>query len=252
MSTEGAFKALKQAKREGKVKHIGITIHRSLDVMKKAIESGNFETIMVLYNPLDEEKTESEILPLSKKHNMGLIVMKALSGGALTSPFSDKERDEKYLSSKGEWFDPIVRGSIHYVISNSAVSTVIPGMRYSREVEENIKISDMDLMTEEEKQVLIKEIGKLKKTYKYNQRCLNCGYCLDVCSANIQIPDVFRTLYVYQQYPKATKHIGIDLYTSLDPNPEDCIECNKCIEKCPAAINIPARLKETIEFFRKI
>lgn len=252
MAPDGALKAAKQAKEEGKVDHIGITIHRALDVMRDAVLSGEFETIMVLYNPLDEENTGREILPLAHQHNMGVIIMKSLSGGSLSLPLSDEEREEKYRSSGGKWFDPIVRGCLRYVVSNPAVSTVIPGMRFPREAEENVKVADLPPMTDEEKDSLIREIGKLRKTYKYSQECLRCGYCVTVCPQNIPIPDVLRAVYVYQHYPEETRHMGIELYKSLETSPEECIECETCMKECPAAINIPQRLKEAIELFKNL
>ena len=254
MAPGGALEAAQQAKEEGKVDHIGISIHRALDVMKKAITCGKFETIMVLYNPLDEENTGSEIIPLAHKHGVGVIAMKPLSGGKLTLPLSDEERRERHLRSKpdGEWFDPIVRGCLRFIISNPAVSTVIPGMRYTWEVEENVKCADMPPMTDEEKDELIREIGKLKKTYKYGQECLRCGYCTEVCPQKIPIPEVFRALYVYRGYTEKTRHMGIEIYKSLKVSPEECIECRSCVKKCPAGIDIPERLKEISAFFRKI
>jgi len=55
MAPGGALEGAKKAKSQGKIDHIGITIHRDLKTMKAAIESGEFETIMVAYSPLDQE-----------------------------------------------------------------------------------------------------------------------------------------------------------------------------------------------------
>ncbi|KYH39892.1 MAG: aldo/keto reductase [Candidatus Bathyarchaeota archaeon B63] len=248
----GALEAAREAKEEGKVRHIGISSHRALDVMKEAIRCGDFETIMVLYNPLDEENTGHEIIPLAQRHNIGVIAMKPLSGGTLALPLSDEERERNHRSSGGEWFDPIVRGCLRFIISNPAVSTVIPGMRFTWEVEENVKSADMPPMTQEEKDALIRGIGKLRKTYKYSQECLRCGYCLDACPQNIQIPEVFRAVYVYRAYPEETRYMGLEIYQSLAVSPEECIECRSCVERCPAGIEIPERLKEAAEFFKEV
>ena len=252
MAPGGALEAAKKAKEEGLVDHIGITFHRALDVMREAIKCGEFETIMVLYNPLDEENTGKEIIPLAHEYGLGVIVMKALSGGALSLPLSDEEREEKYRASGGKWFDPIVRGCLRYVISNPAVSTVIPGMRFPREVEENVKVAELPPMTEEEKDNLIREIGKLRKTYKYGQRCLRCGYCMEACPQGIPIPEVFRAAYIYRKYPKQTRHMGLELYRSLKPSPKECIQCRSCVEKCPAGIDIPEELKDVVKLFESI
>jgi predicted aldo/keto reductase-like oxidoreductase len=250
---DGALAAAKRAHAEGLVDHIGISVHRSLYVMREAIHSGEFETILLLYNPLDEEGVAANgILDLAHERGIGVIIMKALSGGALALPLSNEERDEKYHASGGQWFDPIVRGSLRYVLSHPAVDVVIPGMRFVREVEENVLVGDMPPLTDAERDELVQAIGRLRSTYKYQQDCLGCGYCLSVCPQGIQIPQVFRAVYAYRHYLEETRHIGLEIYRSLEVSPEECIECEDCVEKCPAGIPIPQRLKEAVELFTGI
>jgi predicted aldo/keto reductase-like oxidoreductase len=247
---DGALAAARRAKVEGLVDHIGISIHRSLYVMHESIQSGEFGTILLLHNPLDEEGVAANaIFELAHTHGMGTIVMKALSGGALALPLDDAERDEKYRASGGQWFDPIVRGSLRYVLSHPAVDVVIPGMRSVREVEENVPVGDLPPMTEAERDELLQSIGRLKGTYKYEQDCLRCGYCLSVCPQEIQIPRVFHAVYAHRHYPEKTRYIGLEIYRSLEVSPEECIECEACMEECPAGIPIPERLKEAVELF---
>ena len=51
---------MEEAKREGKVRHIGITAHR-LGVAKEAIESGLYETLQFPFSYISGEK-EMELL----------------------------------------------------------------------------------------------------------------------------------------------------------------------------------------------
>ena len=55
MAPGGALEGAKKAKAQGKIDHIGISIHRDLETMKAVIKSDEFETLMVTYSLLDQE-----------------------------------------------------------------------------------------------------------------------------------------------------------------------------------------------------
>ncbi|MBD3183609.1 aldo/keto reductase [Candidatus Poribacteria bacterium] len=242
MAQGGALEAAKKAKAQGKVDHIGITIHRDLDTMRAAIKSNEFETLMVAYSPLDQEGVEEEIIPMAKEKNMGVVIMKPLSGGLLCLPEPEREKLGK---------DPIVVGSLRYVVSNPNVTLAIPGMQRMREVEENVTVGNMPKLTDEEVTELLKSLGSMKKEYRYGQVCLRCGYC-QPCPQGVVAPTIFRAVDMYKNYPDNLKHLGIELYSSLEIKADDCVECEQCLEKCPAGINIPVRLKQASELFANI
>ncbi len=242
MSHNGALEGVKKAQSQGKVNHIGITIHRDIKTMRSAIKSGEFETIMLAYSPLDQEGVAEEILPMAKEHDMGVIIMKPLSGGLLCLPDHERKNFDR---------DPIVTGSIRYVISNENVSVVIPGMQRMQEVEENVPIGDMPSMSNEEKDELLRYIGQQRKEYRYGQVCLRCGYC-QPCPQGIIIPTVFRAFDIYKSYPEELKYMGLELYSSLKVKADECKECRKCTKKCPANLDIPVKLKEVVETFNPL
>lgn len=245
MKPGGGLEALKDAKRRGWIGHIGVSCHRNLKIMKALIESGEFETIMVAYSPLDQENV-AEIIKFASENGMGVIAMKPLCGGDLVTP----------PSSKKDSPDQIVVGSLRWILSNNNVSTVIPGMQKLRDVEEDVPIGDMCLrLTEDErKEILLtigRLIGKFGKSFRYGQRCLRCHYC-QPCPEGIVIPEVFKALDMYKGYPEELKHVGIELYQSLEVKPDACIECLSCVEKCPASLPIPEMLKEAQHVFSSL
>lgn len=245
MSKGGAYEALLRAKDEGLVRHIGVTMHRALETMKQAITSNCFETIMLAYSPLDQECVGREIIPLAYEHDMGIIIMKPLSGGQLCSRLNPSPNDPPQK-------DEVVFESLRFIISNEMVSTVIPGMTCVREVIENAWVGDAPLpMTEDERRKLMETIGKLQKSYRYGQTCLRCGYCLP-CTQGIRIPDVFFAYDMWYGYPENLRHMGIELYMSLEVKPSECVECGECEERCPAGLPIRQRLKEVAEELERV
>lgn len=242
MSPGGALEGAKKAKAQGKIDHIGITIHRDLKTMKAAIDSDEFETLMLAYSPLDQEGVGQEILPKAKERNMGVIIMKPLSGGLLCLPEHEREKYDK---------DPIATGSIRFVISNENVTMAIPGMQRMIEVEENVPLGNMPNISPDEVAGLLKFIGKLRKEFRYGQVCLRCGYC-QPCPQGVVTPTIFRALDMYRNYPEELKYLGLELYQSLEKKADDCKECRKCVEKCPAGIDIPIMLKEAAKIFANV
>ena len=239
MAPGGALDGAKRAKAQGKIGHIGITIHRDLDTMRAAIQSDEFETIMLAYSPLDQEGVGEEMLPMAKERGMGIVAMKPLSGGLLCLP--EHERGE----SKS---DPIAFGSLRFIAASGNVTLAIPGMTNLREVEENASVGDMPQLTSDEIAELHISIGTLRKEYRYGQVCLRCGYC-QPCPQEVPIPTVFRAVDMYNNYPESLKRLGSELYEGLEVKADQCVECGECMEKCPAGIEIPEMLKEAVGIF---
>lgn len=77
----GVLEAAQEALEAGKIKHIGFSSH-SIDVAIKAIPTGYFETVEVPFNFICNEAAD-ELLPLSKKYDVGFIAMKPFAGGML-------------------------------------------------------------------------------------------------------------------------------------------------------------------------
>ena len=77
----GLMKVFEEAKKAGKIRHIGASSHQ-MDVAKALVKSDRFETILFPFNFITSEPAD-ELLPLCRQHDVGFIVMKPLAGGML-------------------------------------------------------------------------------------------------------------------------------------------------------------------------
>jgi predicted aldo/keto reductase-like oxidoreductase len=177
----GGLETLKKAKKEGKILEIGISIHHSLPLMRKAVESGVFSALMVAYSPLDEDRLAADLLPMAHKMGLGLIAMKPLAGGRLADCPSFV-RNKKFTQGES-----LAQVSLRYVLSNPNITCAIPGMMRMQELKENLHVArEPRKIKKEEIKELMECVGEAGKGF-----CRNCGYCLP-CPEGIPIPDIFR------------------------------------------------------------
>jgi aryl-alcohol dehydrogenase-like predicted oxidoreductase len=158
------LEAVQKLKEEGKLKYFGVSIndYRPENAIK-LIETGVIDTVQVIYN-IFEQSPEDRLFPACERHNVGVIVRVALDEGGLTGKITPDttfeesdfrsnyfrgdrkrqvyERVQKIASDLSISLDQMAETALRYVLSHTAVSTVIPGMRSLRNVERNCRVGD--------------------------------------------------------------------------------------------------------------
>ena len=213
----GALEALMEAKRAGKIGHIGITLH-PVDLFEKALELPWVETIMFPYN-IVETQAEKMIRACGEK-NIGFIAMKPLAGGAI---------DDATLA-------------LRFITKNDNVSVVIPGMATIPEADQNLAaVNDVAPLTaaEEEKMQAIRDsLG--------TQFCRRCNYCAP-CTAGISIYSMFLMQGYHDRYD--LKDWAKARYHAMAKKASDCVECGVCETRCPYNLPIRQMLKKVRDLF---
>ncbi len=206
-----AYKALLEAKEEGKIKYIGITSH-SLETIEKSIGDEKFSTIQFPYNIIEDQA--DEVFKKANKKDIGIIVMKPLAGGAI---------DDAKLAIK-------------YILSKDYIDVVIPGMESIEQVRENVSVLQDTNITKDD-ELKIQEIRNIMG----KRFCRRCEYCLP-CPLKINIPQNFLLEGYYARYN--LKDWAKERYKSLEVKASACVECGLCETKCPYELPIREMLKE--------
>ena len=215
----GALEALIEAKKSGKIGHIGITLH-SVELFKRAVELDWVETIMFPYNIVETQG--EELISLCAKKNIGFICMKPLAGGAIDDPTT----------------------ALRFIASNHDVTVVIPGMAEVKEIKENANAIDSTVPLNDDER---KKISKIRELLGTNF-CRRCNYCAP-CTAGINIPSVFLLEGYFSRYD--LKDWAIARYSKLEKTASACIGCGVCETRCPYNLPIREMLKKASEVFGK-
>jgi aryl-alcohol dehydrogenase-like predicted oxidoreductase len=84
----GALDAFLRARKEGLVRHIGVTGHHDPAVLTHAVEHWPVETVLLPVNPVEGilGGFTSETIPAARERGLGIIGMKVLGGSHLLAP----------------------------------------------------------------------------------------------------------------------------------------------------------------------
>ncbi|MBW9156857.1 aldo/keto reductase [Clostridium tagluense] len=220
---EGLYAGLLEAKKRGLVRFIGITNHKIKNAMDAA-SSGLYDTIQFPLSSLSADIDLSLIKECSER-NVGLIAMKALSGGLITNAAS--------AFSFLRQFDNVVP---------------IWGIQRETELDEFISLEKNPPPLDESMWSIINK----DRTELSGDFCRACGYCLP-CPAGIEIPTSARISLLLKRAP----YQGFleDSFNEKMKLINNCIECGHCKNHCPYKLDTPNLLKRELknynEFYAK-
>jgi aryl-alcohol dehydrogenase-like predicted oxidoreductase len=161
---------------EGKVRHIGISIndHQPANALR-LVQRGAVDTVQVIYNVFDQSP-EDELFPACREHGVGVIARVPLDEGGLTGRI-DADTEFEGDDFRAEYFrgdrarevskrvtaiaedlqietDQLAETALRFILSEPAVSAVIPGMRSLRNVERNVAASDAGPLPDQDRERL--------------------------------------------------------------------------------------------------
>lgn len=119
----GAIEALVAARERGLVRYLGVTGHRSPEVICRCLETFDFDTVMIPVNPAESHYRSflGSVLPMAASAGVGVIGMYAYWGGRVAE------------LGGFETVEPFLRFSL-----SQPVSTVLVGCDSVRQLEQNV------------------------------------------------------------------------------------------------------------------
>ncbi len=215
----GAFGGLLEARKQGKIRFIGITNHR-LEVILEAIATGLYDTVQY---PLSALATDADLKAVQEceNHDLGFIAMKALAGGLLTNAAPAFAFLRQYRNVVPIW-----------------------GIQTESELDEFLGY-------EKEPPVLDKRMWELIEQDRAalgGSFCRACGYCLP-CPAGIPIPMAARMSLLLRRMP--FQQFMEDNWRKQMMLIKDCQDCGHCKENCPYHLDTPALLRAMLEEYEE-
>jgi aryl-alcohol dehydrogenase-like predicted oxidoreductase len=214
------YQAALQAKKEGKIRFISVTAHK-IDAAKEMVKTGLFDTMQFPLSSLSDEK-DFELAELCQKLDVGVIAMKAMSGGLLTDPTASFAllREKKNI-------------------------VPIWGMQHEWELEQFLKLEENPpVFNDEIKAQIAKDKAELSGNF-----CRACGYCMPTCPAKIEISTAARiSLLIRRTNPR---NFALPEFQAKMELVNNCTDCGVCKTHCPYGIDTPKLLRQEYKWYKE-
>ena len=245
---------LDKAKADGRIINAGFSFHGAPDEFKPIIDAYNWDFCQIQYNFLDEKlQAGTKGLEYAASKDLGVIIMEPLRGGSLAGKVphdvEDIWNEAPVKRTAAEW-------GLRWVWNHPEVTVVLSGMNKIAHVEENLKIAGKaqpDSLTDAEMELIKKSEKKYRELMKAG--CTGCSYCMP-CPVGVDIPssfELYNSLHMFGEEDMtmlmyAARLSGV--LTGDDPSYASlCVQCGKCLEKCPQHLEIPTLLESVVEDF---
>lgn len=208
----GVYEAMEDFKRQGMIRHIGITAHK-IGIAEEAVASGLYETLQFPFSYLSGDR-EVALVQACKAANVGFIAMKAIAGGLITH----------------------APAAMAYI---AQFDNVLPiwGVQREKELMEWLSFMDNTPTVDAE----IQELIAADREALGADFCRGCGYCMP-CPQGIVINQCARMSLMIRRAPTTTWFS--EQWQAEMEKTTKCKECGLCKTRCPYELDIPTLLKK--------
>ncbi len=244
-----AYETALELKKEGKIRHLGISFHDNAEFLDKILTTyPEIEIVQIQFNYIDleDEGVQSrKCYEVCRKHNKPIIVMEPVKGGSLVS----------LPDEAGAILDSLGGGShasyaIRFAAGFDGIEMVLSGMGSMEMVNDNISfMKDFTPLSNKENEA-IKKVVEIVRSQPLIP-CTDCKYCTERCPMNIPIPAHFSSMNDRTKLNLWRAHYLYGKNTENGGRASECIGCGACEAACPQKLPIRKLLCEISAVFDK-
>ena len=243
-----AYETAFALKREGKVRHVGISFHDSPEMLDQILtDYPEIEVVQIQFNYLDFEDPAIQsraVYETARKHGKGVIIMEPVKGGRLVNLPEEAQRV----------FDALGGGSnasyaLRFAAGFEGVVMVLSGMSDMAQMEDNTSfMADFKPLDETERKA-VEEVQRIFRTKNFIP-CTACRYCTPGCPMGIAIPDIFATVNAQKLHKDWNSRFYYSVVCEkVGSKASDCVRCGQCEAVCPQHLAIRELLADAAKEF---
>jgi hypothetical protein len=229
------------AKKQGKIRHIGISTHSPIAIVDRVLAVGKFEVVLSTYNFTVGAGNDPAYKRLVDA-GIGMVAMKVMAPASRASGFSGvpgyrADRLDRVQKPGG----PVA--ALKWVLRDQRFATTIPSMTDIDQLEMNFRAMSEPFTAADEK-VLARIDEDIRPLY-----CRMCYQCSGQCPKGVPVPDTIRYLSYADFYGQFA--LGREHFLALPEAARGvrCRDCASCQVRCLNGVHVAERLIRAQDLF---
>ena len=255
-----AYETAFELKKEGKVRHVGLSFHDKAEVLDRILsEYPQIEIVQIQFNYLDYESLEVEsrkVYEVCRKHGKPVLIMEPVRGGNLVKLPDEAQKVFDELRSETGSDCSNAGYALRFAAGFDGIEVVLSGMSNMEQMDDNLSIfsagggkgfipfNDLEYAAVEKVAGIFNAMGVIP--------CTQCRYCIEEnhCPMEIRIPALFSSYNRKIMFDEVLPWMTYEILTSEGHGKaSDCIECGMCESVCPQHLEIRDLLKKVADRF---
>jgi predicted aldo/keto reductase-like oxidoreductase len=243
----GVLEFMDDALKEGKIINAGFSFHGLSEDFKVIVDAYDWTFCQIQYNFLDTQNQAGTAgLEYAASKDMAVIIMEPLRGGNLakTPPPSVQK-----IWARADHKKTPAAWSLGWIWNHPEVTVILSGMNDDAHIDENLKLAEKALpnaLSDEEVALVEAAAAEFRNVMRIG--CTGCQYCMP-CPNGVNIPGCFDGYNAWHAFKdKSAKLMYLfqngGMVTAKPTLASMCVQCEKCLPKCPQNLPIPDLLKE--------
>ncbi len=243
----GVIEFMDKALKSGKIINAGFSFHGLAEDFKGIVDDYDWTFCQIQYNFLDTQNQAGTAgLEYAASRDMAVMIMEPLRGGNLAK--TPPPLVKKIWAKADEKRTP-VDWSLSWIWNHSGVTVVLSGMNEDDQINENLRLAEKSRangLSQQEIQIVDEAADAFRRVMKVG--CTGCQYCMP-CPAGVNIPscfEIYNSKHAFRDKGARLMYLFQNggIVTEKPTLASGCVQCGKCLDKCPQHLPIPDLLEE--------